>query len=434
MKSPQALILGGGIGKRFWPLKTTKYLFKFWGEPLLAYNLSLLKNAGFNKVLLVTSPETKDIVSRLKVPGISIKVAVQKKPTGMAGAVLAAEEHIDNSPLMIMNATDVVKLNLYTQAFQGLESGKNFVVAKKISKYFDGGYLKLENNKITAIIEKPGEGNQPSNLTNLVFHGFQQPQEFIATLKTTTSKQDDIYEVGLSKLFKKTNFEAIPYQGYWQATKYPWHILEIMDLLLKSTKQQISKNAQISDKATVEGSVVIEDGVKVFENAVIKGPAYIGKNTIVGNGALVRGSMIGDDCVVGYNTEVVRSWVGDQCWFHSNYIGDSVLEENISLGAGAVLANLRLDEAEIKSVVKGERVGTGRNKLGAIIGPGVRIGVNANIMPGIKIGAGSFIGSGINIETDIDEGIFVLGETKLKTLKNKATGNQAARSEFRKKL
>ena len=41
--------------------------------------------------------------------------------------------------------------------------------------------------------------------------------------------------------------------------------------------------------------------------------------------------------MTGFNTDITRSYIGDNCWFHSNYIGDSVLEGNVSMGSGAAI-------------------------------------------------------------------------------------------------
>jgi bifunctional UDP-N-acetylglucosamine pyrophosphorylase/glucosamine-1-phosphate N-acetyltransferase len=75
---------------------------------------------------------------------------------------------------------------------------------------------------------------------------------------------------------------------------------------------------------------------------------------------------------------------------HLNYVGDSVIGEGCNLGAGTKIANLRLDETEIS--VAG--IKTGRRKLGAILGDGVKTGINASINTGTMVGNGSFIGPG----------------------------------------
>lgn len=434
MKPIQVLILAGGIGKRFWPLKTNKFLFPFFGKSLLVHNLERLVNAGFTNALIVTTPEDEASIKQLQVSGLEISTVIQSEASGMASAVLAASSKITNDPLLIMNATDLVEPQLYHQMHNELSSGVNFIVAKKVTDYFPGGYLKLNGDKIEAIIEKPGAGNEPSNLVNLVFDGLQHPREFLHLLENTTSTHDDVYEVALTKLLQKTSVSVIEHNGYWQATKYPWHVLDVMNILFNDLLPKIDLSASISPKATVEGNVTIEANVKIFEGAVVKGPVYIGKNTIIANNALVRQSMVRNDCVVGYNTEVTRSYVGDNCWFHSNYVGDSVLENNISFGAGSILANLRLDEGEINSVIKAEKIGTSRNKLGAIIGKNVRFGVNTSIMPGVKIGSGSMIGAGLTIGQDIPDNSYVKGETNFTISPSKVQLDPSHRDQFKQKL
>ena len=74
------------------------------------------------------------------------------------------------------------------------------------------------------------------------------------------------------------------------------------------------------------------------------------------------------------------------------------------------------------------------DKLGAIIGDNVRVGINTSIMPGIKIGSGSFVGAGIIIAENIHEKSFVRGEVKLKISPNKFYVGALDRSKMRKKL
>ena len=156
--------------------------------------------------------------------------------------------------------------------------------------------------------------------------------------------------------------------------------------------------------------MVIEDGAKVFEGAVIKGPCYIGKNVIVGNNTMIRESDIEEGCVTGFNSDITRSYIGANSWFHTNYIGDSVIEDNFGMGSGAVLANLRLDDHTIRvkvgdpSTSSGqEDLDSGRHKLGLIAGKGSRVGVNASTMPGVKIGSNSLVGPGVTLYHDVED-------------------------------
>ena len=86
---------------------------------------------------------------------------------------------------------------------------------------------------------------------------------------------------------------------------------------------------------------------------------------------------------------------------HLSYVGDSILGEGCSLGAGTITANLRFDEAQIKSKLRGSLVNSGRKKLGAIFGDGSRTGINVSTFPGVKIGRGAWIGPGAIVDHDV---------------------------------
>lgn len=105
------------------------------------------------------------------------------------------------------------------------------------------------------------------------------------------------------------------------------------------------------------------------------------------------------------------------------------------MGSGAVLANLRLDDGEISSTVREAKVGTGKTKLGSMIGTGSRIGVNASVMPGIKIGQDSFIGAGVTVDRDIPEKSYVAPTKNAFTITpNTKSVNTSDRDTFKKIL
>jgi bifunctional UDP-N-acetylglucosamine pyrophosphorylase/glucosamine-1-phosphate N-acetyltransferase len=89
---------------------------------------------------------------------------------------------------------------------------------------------------------------------------------------------------------------------------------------------------------------------------------------------------------------------------HNNYVGDSILGERCNLGAGTKVANLRLDEGNIKAVVRGRGIDTGLRKLGVIMGDDVKTGINASIDVGTVVGENSFIGPGAVVRGNLAAG------------------------------
>ena len=296
------------------------------------------------------------------------------------------------------------------------------------------GYFSFSGDRVTGIVEKPLSGAEPSPYANIVCHYIGDGRVFLEELGHTKSTADNIYEIALTSLMSRHSFSFLPYEGPMAGLKYPWNVLDVMNVLFDGLETYKGKNVRVKSNVVIEGPVFIEDNVKIFENSKIVGPCYIGKDTIIGNNCIVRNSHIGADCVIGFDTDVTRSYVGDNCWFHSNYIGDSVLEGNIGMGGGARLANLRLDEGEISTVTHGKKTSTGRIKLGAMIGKDVRIGINASIMPGVKIGKNTFVGSGVVLDRDLPDDSFCMQKTDAFTVTKNSKSAPKSRQTFKSKI
>lgn len=421
----KTLLLAAGRSRRVKPIEDKNFL-KFFGFTLIEHQLMRLVCAGFKDILLVGGAHNlarlEEVAQKQREQDSELTITVLEQKNldeGMAGALLTVEEAVGNEDLFVVSSNDVVDVSAYSAMQTASQTeGDSFLLAYAVKEYFPGGYLKTEGERILSIVEKPEPGTEPSNLVNIVLHLHKKPKALFEELKKTHSEKDDRYETALASLMAERHFKAVPYEGHWQPIKHPWHVLDLMMHSFKTLKTAIHSSVQIAETAVIKGDVVIEEGVKIFDHATVVGPAYIGKNSVVANNALVRESMIGDNCVVGFSSEVARSFIGDDCWFHSNYVGDTVMGNNVSFGAGALCANLRLDEKEITS----GGVQSRRNKLGPILGSDIRVGVQTSLMPGVRVGSNTMITSGLVIAEDIEAGKFVSGGKMELTIKeNTAT-------------
>ncbi len=432
-----AILIVAGQSKRFWPL-AEKVLFPIAGTTLLTEQIERLQRAGIKKIMIVGGSHN---IAELKKLFPALQILQQEDiKLGMRGALLSALPHCGNQQIMIVSGNDIIDSSAYADLMKRAKALKHggLILARKVTNYFPGGYLTVKGKRITGIIEKPGAGKEPSNLMNIVAHVHAEPMELLAALRKVKPTKDDGYEVALQMLFASHPYEAIPYEGLWQAVKYPWHLLSLLEILLpKNKKPKIHASAKIHRTAVIEGPVSIGRNVKVFAHATVMGPCTIGDDTIIANNALVRGSSVGKRCVIGYNTEIARSVLGDDVWTHSSYLGDSILGHNISLGAGTTTGNLRLDEAEISSLVQGESVSTGLGKFGAVIGSGCKTGIHTCFSPGVKIGVHSFIHSATLVTHDIPDDSFVkMGSKEKLVIRPNRTpkASENKREIMRKKL
>lgn len=139
--------------------------------------------------------------------------------------------------------------------------------------------------------------------------------------------------------------------------------------------------------------IAIGKGVLVEPGALIKAPAIIGDSSEIRHGAYLRGyCLTGTGCVIGHTTEVKNSiFLNNAKAGHFAYLGDSILGNNVNLGAGTKLANLRLIRGEIAIRTKSGPVLTGLEKLGAILGDDVQTGCNSVTNPGTIMGKKSLL-------------------------------------------
>ncbi|MBI1813035.1 NTP transferase domain-containing protein [Candidatus Peregrinibacteria bacterium] len=406
----KTLLLLAGHSRRFWPLEE-KSLFPLCGKTLLEHQVKRLHEAGCEDITLVCGEHNRPTVHSLfpKMP-----VVVQADTHGgMRAALLSALPEFGDAAVMIVGGNDVVDPSAYRDVqMAAREKGVDgAILARKVDRYFPGGYLTVKGRRVTGIVEKPGAGNEPGDLVNIVAHAHNDASLPLAALKNVEVKRDDGYEAALSMLFEEKIYHAAPYSGPWQPVKYAWHLLPLLSLLLEDvTTRAIHPSVQIHPSAVVEGPVVIGEGSTILPHATVIGPCVIGRGTTIGNNALVRTSSIADHCVIGYNTEVKASVLADHVWTHSTYVGDSVIGENVSFGGGCMTGNLRLDEEEIHSapVEEGrDHIPTGLTKFGAAIGNDTSLGIHVGLNPGIKIGTGTFVAGGTCVTEDIPEGSFV---------------------------
>jgi len=441
----QAVILAGGIGKRITPLgiNKPKAMFRIAGKPIIRHVLDKVKeaNIGIVELVIVIGPgenAIRDYLGDGDEIGLKLNYTIQEKPLGQANALLAARDYIKED-ILVLNANDIYDTSLLSELAR---LGKNnsldvALVGRVVEEPNKFGVMALNpDGKLIGVVEKPPKGEEPSNIAVIGLYYFSM-KIWDAIVNTPVDAKDDQFERAYQKLIRSSGNEFISYIGPFESYKYPWDLFSINDLLLSHMpKNKISTTAQISSSAIVDENVVIEENVRVLEYAVVRGPAYIGSGSIIGNHTLIRGGVsIGKNCVIGHSTEVTRSIIGDNCWTHKNFIGDSIVSDNCSFGAGTITANLRFDEKPVKIRVGQERISSGKKYFGIIMAEDCRTGCNAVLLPGTKIGPNSAVGPGVILDADLIQGkMAVLAQESYKLLDNPNDFQKVSRAEQMKAL
>ena len=438
----QTILLAGGEGKRVFPLAVNrpKPMFKLLGKPLIHHVIDTLKEAGLKDYVVVVGHQGEQIKDYLKDGsklGVNIEYTLQKQSLGMADALKTAEKLAEDN-FFVVNADDIFEASLIKQMNQQFHKGDAEIIlsCKPVTQTWKFGIIQVEDEQVTDFVEKPPKGKEPSNLAVVGVYILTK-QIFDYYKKIPVS--DHQYEDAILAFIKDRNVvKAVSYDQFFAGYKYPWDLFTINKHLMnkKLTKQTIEEDVTISEKASVEGKVWLGKGAKVFANACVKGPCYIGENSVVGNNSLVRDyTSLGRGCVVGYSTEVKHSLVGDDCWFHTNYVGDSIISDNCLFGAGTITANFRFDEKNIQVWVGDRRVDSGTNKLGAIIGNNCKTGINSCLEPGVKIGPQSMVGPNVDLQSDLEpETIILVNKNSYVKTKTRITISSESKEQLMKKL
>lgn len=410
------VLLAGGKSKRFWPL-TDKSLQLFLQKPLFIHQLETVAPFADNLIVVVNHTTSHIFKSMLK--GLSVTVVVQSPDIiGQAGAILSLPNTVKGE-VLLLNANDIFDDHIIASVNRKRMGLANLVITtREIQDYFPGGYIRYKNNKPVEVVEKPDPKRLPSNQFKMICDYFDDIDEFKKILMLTKTDKDNWYEIALTLWMKRSSLiEEVRYVGQWASVKYPWHMLDIMNIFLnKLDSNRIPKNALISQNTVIAAPVFLGENVKIGDFVKIVGPCFIGDNTIIGDNTLVRQSHIGSDCLIGAGSEVVRSYLGTRVRIHRNYIGDSVISDDVLFGAGAVTANFRFDEKNPRSMAEGKRVDVANKKFGAVVGTATKIGVNAIMYPGVKIGKNCWIAPGETVRADIADNVFYVNG-KMRTKK-----------------
>lgn len=179
-------------------------------------------------------------------------------------------------------------------------------------------------------------------------------------------------------------------KDYLSDYTYPWEALAGIKEMVVALGNTL--DGELYDK--VGENVWISKSAKIYPNNYIEGPCIIGHNTEVRPGAFIRGSvLVGENCVVGNSTELKNCILFDNVQVpHYNYVGDSILGYKSHMGAGSITSNVKSDKTLV--VIKsqdGEKIETGRKKVGAMLGDFVEIGCGSVLNPGTVVGRESSV-------------------------------------------
>ena len=444
-----AIILAAGKGKRM-QSASPKVLQKVAGKALLQHVLDTsleLKNCQPHIVVGDQGSLVKASVSAPK----NSKWSKQAKQLGTGHAVKQAVKDLRAGSVALIIYGDVPLVKSSTMNNLVKAAGKSSLALLSFEQQMPKGYgriIRSPRGKVLGIVEEKDATIEQKKITEVNSGIMAIAASKLVKLLMGLKNKNAAKEYYLTDIVSLANENKIPVKAVKLDSKEEVlgaNNLEELNQLERNyqmlkAREFSKKGVSISDPARVDfrGEIKIQKGSSIDINCVFEGKVEIGKNVMIGPGAIIRNSKIGDgskiepytfienaileknvtagpyahigpdahlaeSSEIGNFVEVKRSKIGKGTKAkHLAYIGDGQVSEKVNVGAGTIFVNY-----------------DGKNKNKTKVGKGAFIGSNSSLIAPIKIGQNSMIGAGSVVTSDVPAERLALGRSRQRNIKKK---------------
>jgi len=304
MEELKGLILSGGKGTRLRPITHTsaKQLVPVANKPVLFYGLEAMAEAGIRSVGIIIAPETGNEI-RVAVGdgsqfGLEVEFIVQDEPLGLAHAVLTARGFLGRSPFVMYLGDNLLQGGIVelVDAFRA-NAPDALILLTPVPDPENYGVAELDGERVVRLVEKP-----PEPATDLALVGVYMftptIHEAAEAIEPSARGELEITDAIQWLIDQGLRVRHEILQGWWIDTGKKDPLLECNRLVLDILEPRM--DGKVDGNSRLEGRVVIEEGAELY-NSVVRGPAIIGKNTVL------RDTYIGPYSAVANNCQIIES-------------------------------------------------------------------------------------------------------------------------------
>ena len=329
----KGVLLHGGHGTRLRPLTHTgpKQLIPVAGKPISQYCLEELRSAGITDIAIILgslAPEkVREHYGDGSKMGLSIRYIEQGEPRGLAHAVYLAKDFVQDDRFVVYLGDNLLKGGISEAASEFASSNSDaMILLSEVREPERFGVAKFDQQgRLEALVEKP---KQPPSRFALVGVYFFTPIIFepIAKLKPSWRGELEITEAIQALLADHRKVQHKFVKGWWKDTGTVQDIIEANRLILDDKLHDPDIRGHVEDGAVVEGRVRLDEGARIKKNAIVRGPASIGEDTVIGDSAYVAPyTSIGTSCEI-MGCELENTIVMDKCKINASVrIVDSLI-------------------------------------------------------------------------------------------------------------
>jgi glucose-1-phosphate thymidylyltransferase len=300
----KAVILAAGQGTRLRPVTLTmpKPLVPVANQPLIAYAVDVLKNAGLTEIGIVVNDLDSPIRHQLQdgsTMGVHLDYIIQREQLGLAHAVGLCHEFVGDEPFCVLLGDNIFQDKM-EDLLRGFPSGSAELAIALIEvpdpKRF--GIAEVHDGKIVRVVEKPKE--PPSNLAISGAYLFRKSIfDAIANIKPSWRNELEITDAIQYVISSGKPVQAYTLNGWWIDAGKPDSIIQANQLILGDLpySPKLDDPAYILGNSDVSPRVIIGEGSRIIDS-VVRGPVIIGKNVEVKDSFVGPYTSLGDNVIL----------------------------------------------------------------------------------------------------------------------------------------
>ena len=444
-QSLAAVVLCAGKGTRM-KSERAKVLHAILGRPLAWYPITSAYELGAQQVVAVVGHQADDVKKALTggFPGQALQFALQAQQRGTGDAVSAARGALTGfTGAVLILYGDVPLLTVDTlkrllAAYDPTKGPLAMISCRLADPTGYGRVIRHAGQRVEGIVEHKDATADQRLITEVNAGIYVVDSKFLwGALErlTPANAQGELYLTDIVSQAAKVGTVAV-IEAPAEETAGVNDRAELADraevIRTRINLRHLRSGVTLTHPAStfIDAGVEIGPETTIGPNVSIHGDCEIGANAIIGQGCVLTHTTVGDGAEVKPYTVTDEAIIGPKCHVgpFARLRPGTVLEEGVHVGNFVETKKARLRKGTKAGhlaylgdadIGPGCNIGAGTitcnydgvNKHETILGSGVFIGSDTQLVAPVKVGDGAFIGAGSTITADVPAGALSLSRT-----------------------